>query len=236
MFGTGVDIGRLGLMVVHGQPKNTASYIQAAGRVGRQHGGLVVTFLRASRPRDLDHYEYFTAYHRALNRFVEPVTVAPFSPRARERALGALGVLLLRHANELLGHAVNADWRIQERLSGAFHSEARRMGTSRHSREVQAIPTVLEQRAQVQPVGRRPSPGTTTREADGELDRWALLARGLGVDPDTFVYSEPSLFVVPTREVVLGDAQHAAQGLQIVFRYPPQSLRDVEETTGFQTN
>src|SRR5262249_13024935 len=88
MFGTGVDVDRLGLMVVHGQPKTTATYIQATGRVGRSGGGLVVTFLRASRPRDLDHYEFFTGYHRALYGYVEPITVAPFSPRARERCLG----------------------------------------------------------------------------------------------------------------------------------------------------
>ncbi len=87
MFGTGVDVDRLGLMVVHGQPKTTASYIQATGRVGRQTG-LVVVFFRASRPRDLDHYEFFTGYHRALYRYVEPVTVAPFSPRAAGVAWG----------------------------------------------------------------------------------------------------------------------------------------------------
>jgi hypothetical protein len=235
MFGTGVDVGRLGLMVVHGQPKNTASYIQAAGRVGRQHGGLVVTFLRASRPRDLDHYEFFTAYHRALNRYVEPVTVAPFSPRARERAIGSLAALLLRQATNVLGVAVDPLWRIQERLSGAYYSEARRMATARHSAEVVRLPRLLEQRAQQQPIGRRPSVGTTARETDSEIDRWALVARGSGVTPNTFVYSESALLNVPTRQVVLGDAQHAAQGLTQVYRHPPQSLRDVEETTGFRT-
>ena len=103
MFGTGVDVERLGLMVVHGQPKTTASYIQATGRVGRRSGGLVVTFFRASRPRDLDHYEFFTGYHHALYRYVEPITVSPFSPRARERALGPLSVVLLRHAANIGG-------------------------------------------------------------------------------------------------------------------------------------
>lgn len=235
MFGTGVDVGRLGLMVVHGQPKNTASYIQAAGRVGRQHGGLVVTFLRASRPRDLDHYEYFTSYHRALNRFVEPVTLAPFSPRARERAIGALAVVLLRHANEILGNTVDSNWRIHERLSGAWHSEARRMAGSRHSAEVRALSRLLERRAQSQPSGRRPTVGVTAIEVDSEVDRWALIARNVGTSPDAFVYSESAFVAVPTRHVVLGDAQHAAQGLLQAFRHPPQSLRDVEETTGFET-
>src|SRR5262249_54490019 len=98
MFGTGVDVERLGLMGVQGQPKTSSSYIQATGRVGRSQGGLVVTFLRAARPRDLNHYEFFTTYHAALYRHVEPVTVNPFAPRARDRALGPVAVALLRQA------------------------------------------------------------------------------------------------------------------------------------------
>ena len=86
MFGTGVDVDRLGLMIIHGQPKTTANYIQASGRVGRKMGGLVITFLRSTRPRDLDHYEFFAGYHRALHRYVEPITVYPFSPRAEKEA------------------------------------------------------------------------------------------------------------------------------------------------------
>ena len=177
MFGTGVDVERLGLMVVHGQPKTTASYIQATGRVGRVSGGLVVTFFRASRPRDLDHYEFFTGYHHALYRYVEPVTVSPFSPRARERALGPLAVVLLRHAAELNGHPVHSDWRVQQRLSGGYFSAARRMSGHRHDAEVGAIPDILETRASQQPTGRRPASGATASETESELDRWARAGR-----------------------------------------------------------
>ncbi len=67
MFGTGVDVDRLGLMVVHGQPKTTSNYIQATGRVGRLKGGLIVTFLNSAKPRDLDHFEFFVGYHRCLS-------------------------------------------------------------------------------------------------------------------------------------------------------------------------
>src|SRR5262249_29435466 len=97
MFGTGVDVPRLGLMVVNGQPKTTSAYIQATGRVGRSSGALVATFLRASRPRDLNHYEFFSGYHEQLHRFVEPITVMPFAPGVLERAAGPLGVLTLRN-------------------------------------------------------------------------------------------------------------------------------------------
>ena len=233
MFGTGVDIDRLGMMVVHGQPKTTASYIQATGRVGRQNGGLIVTFLRASRPRDLDHYEFFTGYHHALYRYVEPVTVAPFSPRARERGLGPLSVALLRQADEIGGYRVDSRWRIQQRLSGRYHSEASFMAGNRTSPEVNAIPEIFEVRSLHQPPGRRPVPSATAREMESELDRWAMLAR-MHADTDEFVYNEPSLNRVPRRHVVLGDAQHRSQGLEEAYENVPQSLRDVEDTTGFQ--
>ena len=234
MFGTGVDVDRLGLMVVHGQPKTTASYIQATGRVGRASGGLVVTFFRASRPRDLDHYEFFTGYHHALYRYVEPVTVSPFSPRARERALGPLSVVLLRHASEIRGHTVDPDWRVQQRISGGYHSEAGRMSTHRHDLEVEAIADVMEHRAIQQPSGRRPVPGATAAETRSELDRWAALA-GLHQGPDHFVYDESTANNPPQRHVVLGDAQHRQQGFAEAYENTPQSLREVEETTGFQT-
>ena len=233
MFGTGVDIDRLGMMVVHGQPKTTASYIQATGRVGRRNGGLVVSFLRASRPRDLDHYEFFTGYHHALYRYVEPITVAPFSPRARERGLGPLAVVLLRQADEIAGNPVNPRWRIQQRLSGRYYSEAGRMSANRTSPEVSAIPEIFESRGLNQPAGRRPVINATSREVESELDRWAMLAR-LHLDANEFVYNEPSLIRTPQRHVVLGDAQHRSQGLDEAFENAPQSLRDVEDTTGFQ--
>ena len=233
MFGTGVDVERLGMMVVHGQPKTTASYIQATGRVGRRNGGLIVTFLRASRPRDLDHYEFFTGYHHALYRYVEPITVAPFSPRARERGLGPLSVVLLRQADEIGGNPVNPRWRIQQRLSSRYYSEAGLMSANRTSPEVNAIPEIFEARGLRQPPGRRPASNATAREVESELDRWAMLAR-MHVGTDEFVYNEPSLNRTPRRHVVLGDAQHRSQGLEEAFENAPQSLRDVEDTTGFQ--
>ena len=234
MFGTGVDVERLGLMVVHGQPKTTASYIQATGRVGRRSGGLVVTFFRASRPRDLDHYEFFTGYHHALYRYVEPITVSPFSPRARERALGPLSVVLLRHAASIGGNSVDPEWRVQQRITGGYFSAARRMSGHRHASEVDAIPDVLESRAAQQPEGRRPAQGATASETASELDRWAALA-GLHQDPNRFVYHEATAMHNPQRHVVLGDAQHRSQGFGEAFENTPQSLREVEETTAFET-
>lgn len=101
MISVGVDISRLGLMIMKGQPKNTAEYIQASSRVGRdgaRPAGVVLVLYSAMRPRDRSHYETFQAYHQALYRAVEPGSVTPFSPSAMDRALHASLVLLLRHA------------------------------------------------------------------------------------------------------------------------------------------
>lgn len=96
MISVGVDVTRLGLMVVTGQPKTTAEYIQATSRVGREFPGLVVTVYNWARPRDLSHYEQFRGYHAAIYRYVEAMSVTPFASRARDRALAAVLVSLCR--------------------------------------------------------------------------------------------------------------------------------------------
>ena len=115
MISVGVDVDRLGLMVVAGQPKTTAEYIQATSRVGRQTPGFVVTLYNWARPRDLSHYETFEHYHATFYKHVEALSVTSFAPRALDRGLSGVMAALIRlsdarlNANETAGDLTDQD-------------------------------------------------------------------------------------------------------------------------------
>ena len=127
MISVGLDITRLGLMVVLGQPKTCAEYIQSTSRVGRAEDrpGLVVTLLNIHRPRDRSHYERFTSYHQSFYRNVEATSVTPFSPRALDRALPGALVALCRQTRSDLTPAAAAQHILQVR--GELDSLAQRV-------------------------------------------------------------------------------------------------------------
>ncbi|GKS66576.1 helicase [Nitrosarchaeum sp.] len=216
MFGTGVDISRIGLMIVNGQPKTTSSYIQSTGRVGRKSGALVVTFFRASRPRDLSHYEFFSRHHRQMHRFVEPPTVFPFAPGVQERSLGPVVVAILRNMRNPV-----TDWSLK--------SSAPLMETQSNNAEVNLMRTILENRAQQQPPGRKPTIGDVENLTNSEIDRWRAFAQR---HQNNLAYSE---YFDTRNDVVLGDPPHFHAGRAVVYRNAPQSLREIEEETGFET-
>ena len=126
MISVGLDISRLGLMVVIGQPKLTSEYIQATSRIGRHKmgPGLVVTLYNPFRSRDRSYYEQFHHFHSNLYQFVEPCSVTPFSAPVREKALHAILVGLARFWGEkdAAEYPTPPSNIIQDKIRQAVHS------------------------------------------------------------------------------------------------------------------
>lgn len=213
MFGTGVDIRRIGAMVVVGQPKTASSYIQSTGRVGRKRGGIVLVFYRAVRPRDLSHYEYFGRNHVQLHRMVEPPTVSPFSSGTMDRCLGPVMVGMLR--NKRTGRS-GADWALDESASVPSSGDS----------DIRQVIDYIADRSQAQPDGARPARADVERRARACMDRWKSVAGDGGI-----LYVE---YNKADHAVVLGDLLHESRGRSVVFHSAPQSLRNVEEEAGFE--
>ena len=215
MFGTGVDVSRVGTMIVSGQPKTSSSYIQATGRAGRSRGALVVTFYRASRPRDLNHYEFFSAYHQHLHRFVEPPAVFPFAKGVMEHTLGPVMVGLLRNKREW------GQWAPQR--------NACIMATSSNSDEIMAVKEMMRDRAAAQPEPKRPHEADVSQTIGMDIELWREAAAG---NRDDLLYNE---YGGTEHPVVLGDPEHLRDGKSLVYGNVPNSLRNVEEETEFET-
>ncbi len=97
MISVGIDVARLNVMLLVGQPKLTSEYIQASSRVGRSYPGVAFVQFDATKSRDRSHYEGFKAYHESFYKFVEPTGATPFSKPARERALHAVVTTMIRY-------------------------------------------------------------------------------------------------------------------------------------------
>jgi len=101
MISVGIDVARLNVMLMVGQPKLTSEYIQASSRIGRSFPGVAFVQYDATKSRDRSHYERFRAYHESFYRFVEPTGATPFSKPARERALHAVLTAIIRQRTGL---------------------------------------------------------------------------------------------------------------------------------------
>jgi hypothetical protein len=203
MISVGVDIDRLGLMVVNGQPKTTAEYIQATSRVGRGVPGIVLTVYNWTRPRDISHYERFRSYHQMLYRFVEPTSVTPFSSRARDRALDGVFAGLVRLGDTSLTREEGAD------------------AYAPTNPWVTEVVNLIAARAEGVAGGDGTLAETTRQELMSRSDVWAKAAndwdlrytrRGLGPRPPD------------DRRYLLGSAEEDDDG----FFAAPGSLREVE--------
>lgn len=153
MISVGLDITRLGLMVVFGQPKTSAEYIQATSRVGRnpERPGLVATLLNLHKPRDRSHYERFAAYHQSFYRSVEATGLTPFSPRALDRGLAGTLVALARLGHDPLTPPLGAGQILNERGRLAFVVAALAERARRHAplgtEEAEAVARRIRERA-----------------------------------------------------------------------------------------
>jgi hypothetical protein len=217
MFGTGVDIPHLSLMLVDGQPKTTSQYIQATGRVGREHGALVVSFYRAGRARDLNHYEMFSAYHHRMYLQVEPSSVSPFSDGVLARALGPTIVSFLRNKSDPA-----IDWHKED---GSVILE--KLG----EKDLKEFKDQLVERVSFV-TGKSAEQDRFLSEIENRKDRWENIARGLAHRNLVFV---EYTFKKVQKNVVLGDPAHdRVEKIMVVFKNSPTSLREVEETTAFE--
>lgn len=97
MLSVGIDIDRLGVMSMYGQPKSNSEYIQATSRVGRTNPGLVISIYSGMRSRDKSYYEQFDYYHTTFYKYVESTSVTSYSPRAIEKALHCAFLAIIRH-------------------------------------------------------------------------------------------------------------------------------------------
>jgi len=141
MISVGLDITRLGLMVVLGQPKTAAEYIQATSRVGRDENrpGLVLTLLNVHRPRDRSHYERFQAWHTTFYRAVEATSVTPFSPRAIDRGIAAITVALARLGDRRMTAPIRALDILQHRKDLESVADLIAQRAEMHDKELNAV-------------------------------------------------------------------------------------------------
>jgi len=140
MISVGLDITRLGLMVVLNQPKTASEYIQATSRVGRddERPGLVVTLLNIHRPRDRSHYERFVAWHESFYRAVEATSVTPFSPRAIDRGIAGVTVALARLGHPGMTAPLQAGAITQHRTKLDFVAEVISRRAEAHDKDLNA--------------------------------------------------------------------------------------------------
>lgn len=155
MIQVGLDVLRLSLMTIIGQPKTTAEYIQASSRIGRREPGLVVTIYNPSRPRDRSHYEHFHAYHESLYRFVEPTSVTPFAEPVIDRALHAVIVALVRTlGNDAIRSRPNSpppDEAIIERVRSIVSDRVSKINEQQSITAMSRLSTVFQEWQRVPP-------------------------------------------------------------------------------------
>lgn len=142
MISVGIDVARLNVMLMIGQPKLTSEYIQTSSRVGRGHPGVVFVLYDATKSRDRSHYEQFQSYHQSFYKYVEPTAVTPFSRPARDRALHAVLIAMIRNLVPELKEEKDAGEFSHQRFNAAV-SEVKDFILSREQAVISRMPSQM---------------------------------------------------------------------------------------------
>jgi hypothetical protein len=208
MVSVGLDVSRLAVMIINGQPLTTAEYIQASSRVGRgEVPGIVVANLYKNQARSLSHYENFRGYHESFYRFVEPTSVTPFTYQSRKKALPAALLIAMRHSIDELSHN-----------QGAFKLDI-------NNAEVKKVIQLLE--ARLRKSGPKKSQSVVSEHVDQLINEWACEVEVCKKSSESLVYVEDSVGF-SSREVIplLRNFEKGQKGLWDVMN----SMRNVEAT------
>ena len=213
MISVGLDIQRLGLMVVQGQPKAAAEYIQATSRVGRQADkpGLLLVLLNVHKPRDRLHYEGFRQFHACFYRAVEATSVTPWAARALDRALAAVVVAAARHLIPLL---------TPDGAAGDI--------TDYKTIRADVLKIVLDRAPPAAVVGGH---GALTQAVDELLDAWEKLASDRKANAENLPYGYPK-----QRALLHDPLDPLLDSLDPLYRHfrAGRSMRDVEHSSAMK--
>lgn len=214
MISVGVDISRLGLMVMAGQPRTVAEYIQSTSRVGRSTPGLVITVYNLFKPRDRSYYERFSYFHSSFYRFIESASVTPFSGRALERGLSGLTIGLVRHYINRMSDNSNAS-----QIKNAKN-------------QIQSIKNLIQERANAHREVEASFGDRVVLEVQNRLDVWAEIAEEMSGHGNHMIYSpwEGNAALAILRDSVTKVNHHYPKLSKFTS---PTSMRDVEPSVHF---
>lgn len=183
MISVGIDISRLNVMLLVGQPKLTSEYIQASSRIGRKYPGVAFTMYDSGRSRDRSHFEQFVSYHDSFYKFVEPTTATPFSKPARDRGLHAVLTAILRALSISLSSDNDAENFKKEQYKFLIDKITKQI-TDRYYQINQAVNPSLKDETEI-----------INQEIQNFFDAWENMTETEGAD--FFVFGERYMFQNP---------------------------------------